>query len=68
MPDYRLKGLGAPTAAAMVRYALSNGFEPSWGCNADNTGSKQIAQSLGFEIIGSYPMYVSLKGVFLCKQ
>ena len=59
MQYYRFKGLAAPTAAAMVKYCLDNGFEPSWGCNAENIGSSRIAQSVGFEIIDSHPMYVS---------
>lgn len=58
MADYRMKGLALPTAHAMVKYCLENGFEPGWGCNAVNIGSARIAQSLGFEIIDSHSMYV----------
>ena len=56
--NYRLKGLAAPTASAMVQYCLNNGYVPNWGCNASNIGSSRIAKSLGFEIADSHPMYI----------
>jgi len=60
MEPYRRKGVAAPTASVMVTYCLNNGFVPSWGCDADNIGSARTAQSLGFEIIGSHSIYVSV--------
>ena len=59
-PDYRMKGLAVPTAYAMVRYCADNGFEPNWGCRAENLGSVRIAQILGFEVSESHPIYAFL--------
>ena len=56
--NYRKKGLGVVTAAAMVSYALENGFEPVWGCSENNIGSKSTALKLGFKLINKHPFYV----------
>jgi GNAT superfamily N-acetyltransferase len=59
-PEYRRQGLGAPTAAAMVRYCLEHGHQPVWGCLQDNVGSALIAKKVGFDNIGSHLVYFSL--------
>jgi GNAT superfamily N-acetyltransferase len=59
-PEYRRQGLGAPTAAAMVRYCLEQGHQPVWGCLQDNVGSALIAKKVGFDNIGSHLVYFSL--------
>ena len=56
--SYRRRGLGAPTAAAMVAHCLERGLGPDWGCAATNTGSQKIAQKLGFEVLASHPLYI----------
>jgi GNAT superfamily N-acetyltransferase len=60
-PEYRRRGLGAPTAAAMVGYCLDHGYQPVWGCLQDNVGSALIAKQVGFDIVGSHPVFVSLE-------
>lgn len=59
-PEYRRRGLGAPTATAMVGYCLEHGYQPVWGCLQDNVGSALIAKKVGFDVIGSHPVFVSL--------
>jgi RimJ/RimL family protein N-acetyltransferase len=56
--EYRGKGLGTMIAAEMVKYALRNGFEPTWGCNVKNLASAAIAGKLGFERIAPYSIYI----------
>ena len=55
--QYQQKGLAVPTAAAMIQYCLRSGYVPNWGCDSTNIGSLHTAQSLGFEIDGSHPIY-----------
>lgn len=59
-PEYRRRGLGATTAAAMVTYCLEHGYQPVWGCLQDNAGSALIAKKLGFDNIGSHLVYFSI--------
>lgn len=57
-PEYRGKGLGKVIAAQMVKYALSQGYEPIWGCDTRNIGSLRIAEAVGFEVVGKHYMYM----------
>ena len=59
-PEYRRQGLGAPTAASMVRYCLEHDYQPVWGCLQDNVGSALIAKKVGFDNIGSHLVYFSI--------
>lgn len=60
-PEYRRQGLGPIPAAAMVTYCLEHGYQPVWGCLQDNAGSALIARKLGFEPIGTHPVYFSIE-------
>jgi hypothetical protein len=59
-PEYRRRGLGATTAAAMVTYCLKHGYQPVWGCLQDNVGSALIAKRVGFDSNGSHLVYFSI--------
>ena len=59
-PEFRRQGLGAPTAASMVRYCLEHGYQPVWGCLQDNVGSALIAKKVGFDVINSHHVYFSI--------
>ena len=50
--QFRGKGLAAAAANEMIRCALSVGKKPVWACHSGNTGSKRVAQKLGFGLIG----------------
>jgi GNAT superfamily N-acetyltransferase len=59
-PEYRRLGLGAVTAAAMVKHVLENGAQPVWGCLQENAGSAAIAEKIAFEAIGTHMVYSSI--------
>lgn len=54
---YRGKGLAYLSCAALVDYCLDKGLEPVWACRGSNTGSRKLAQQLGFEISRELPFY-----------
>jgi RimJ/RimL family protein N-acetyltransferase len=55
---FRRRGLATITAAAVVEYALSNGFSKvGWHCPEDNHGSIGTAEKVGFERKRDYTMY-----------
>ena len=45
---YRRCGFAAKVASAMTAYAISQGKRPVWACHAMNTGSRRLAESIGF--------------------
>lgn len=47
--DYRKLGYAYCAAGALVDQCLALGLEPVWSCRKENTGSYQLAKSLGFE-------------------
>ncbi len=47
--DYRQRGYAYHAARALVEQCLALGLEPIWSCRKENTGSYQLAKSLGFE-------------------
>ena len=53
-PDHRHRGLGRCAAAAMVKTCLAVGKRPVWSCDAANTASCALAQSLGFVPTSTY--------------
>lgn len=55
--EFRGKGLAYITCSALIDYCRQNGLEPVWACGADNTGSRVLAQKLGFEPLGEISYY-----------
>ena len=47
-PEHRHCGLGIVAAGQMVRYCLGQHKRPVWACDAQNAGSRRIAEKLGF--------------------
>jgi len=58
--NFRGQGLGVYPAAAMIMYCLENGFNPIWGTNFDNIGSRRVANKLGYEEDFYHPFYCSV--------
>lgn len=57
LPEYRRKGLGTVAAAAVLEEGFRRGLlQVNWTCDADNQGSVQTANNLGFERIADYQM------------
>lgn len=58
-PEYRRQGLGTITAAAALEYGLAHGLsQVTWTCMESNQGSICIAEKLGLQRAGDYPMFV----------
>ncbi|MGY5319802.1 GNAT family N-acetyltransferase [Neomicrococcus lactis] len=53
-PNFRGQGLGALTVRGLSREALSQGLEPQYRCNLENTGSKRVAESAGFTLYAQW--------------
>jgi GNAT superfamily N-acetyltransferase len=50
LPEYRRRGLATLTVAATVDYCLAHDLTTiGWHCNADNYGSRGVAEKVGFE-------------------
>ena len=49
---YRRNGLAFAAASAMIRETLKQGKKPVWACHAGNTGSRKLAEALGFSVCG----------------
>jgi RimJ/RimL family protein N-acetyltransferase len=59
--EYRLKGLGALTAAASVDHCLSIGYSSvGWHCEDHNYGSIGVAQKVGFVKERDYVHYICM--------
>ncbi|MHA2140162.1 MAG: GNAT family N-acetyltransferase [Candidatus Thorarchaeota archaeon] len=59
--EYRLKGLGALTAAATVDHCLSIGFSNiGWHCEDHNYGSIGVAEKVGFIKERAYVHYICM--------
>ncbi|WP_343746613.1 GNAT family N-acetyltransferase [Chitinophaga sp.] len=54
---FRGKGLAYHSCAALIDYCLERGLEPIWACRGNNTGSRRLAQQLGFDISRELPYY-----------
>jgi len=55
--DYRGAGLASMVCAALIDYCLDHGFEPVWACSSGNTGSRKLAEKLGFMEAKRVPYY-----------
>ena len=55
----RLRGLGYAklVCGTLIDYCIENNFEPIWSCRLENTGSYNLAISLGFEPTVRLPYY-----------
>ena len=50
--NYRRRGFAFAAASAMIRDTLLRGKQPVWACHAENTGSRKLAEALGFSVCG----------------
>jgi GNAT superfamily N-acetyltransferase len=57
MPEYRGKGYAQITCSALIDYCIENNYEPVWACRLENTGSRRLAEKLGFEVNKKIPYY-----------
>jgi GNAT superfamily N-acetyltransferase len=48
LAEYRNRGFGAATAAALVDHLVARGIEPVWGAVESNHASLRLAEKLGF--------------------
>ncbi len=54
---YRRKGYARACAIALIHDCVSKGLIPYWECEAANTASALLAESLGFEKLFDYDLY-----------
>lgn len=54
---FRNQGYAALTASAFIEECLSRRLKPVWECRTDNIPSNGLAEKLGFEAIGVFPVY-----------
>lgn len=47
-PELRGRGLATLTCAALIEQLIARGVQPTWCSDAINTGSRRLAQKLGF--------------------
>jgi GNAT superfamily N-acetyltransferase len=57
IPEFRGKGFARLACSALIDYCIENDFEPVWACRSENTGSKKLAEKLGFEVYREIPYY-----------
>ncbi len=56
-PEYRKKGYARTNTASLARYLLSSGYSVAYCCSRYNEGSRKIAESLGFDLVGRFYAY-----------
>ncbi len=54
---YRQQGLAVLVSRQFIRECLTRGITPTWDCFAYNTGSRRLAERLGFSELVHYPFY-----------
>jgi GNAT superfamily N-acetyltransferase len=57
MAKFRGHGFARQVCSALIDYCLAKNLEPVWACRLENTGSYQLALSLGFEPALEIPYY-----------
>jgi len=58
-PGYRRRGLAEAVCQAILRYAFDNGLtKVIWDCYEHNHPSVRLAEKLGFQLVGSHPLYL----------
>lgn len=55
---FRGKGYGRRVVSRMIAEILRRGQIPVWQCHVSNEASKRLAQSQGFVLRGTHPLYV----------
>lgn len=50
-PKFRKQGLASLAAKKMIAYTIGQGKKPVWACHCINTGSKRLAEKLGFRVV-----------------
>ncbi len=56
IPWYRRMGYATITASALIKECIQQGLQPNWECFGNNNASIDLAESLGFEKLFSYPV------------
>ena len=56
-PEYRKKGYARSNTAALAKYLLESGYSVAYCCSRYNEGSRRIAESLGFDLVGRFYAY-----------
>jgi GNAT superfamily N-acetyltransferase len=56
IPEYRRKGYATITASALIEECIQKRLQPNWECFENNNASIDLAESLGFEKLSSYPV------------
>lgn len=56
-PDYRKKGYARSNTAALAKHLIENGYSVAYCCSRYNDGSRRIAESLGFDLVGRFYAY-----------
>lgn len=54
---FRQQGLAVLVSRQFIRECLTRGITPTWDCFAYNTGSRRLAERLGFSELVHYPFY-----------
>lgn len=57
VPAYRKKGYARSNTAALAKFLLENGYSVAYCCSRYNEGSRRIAESLGFDLVGRFYAY-----------
>jgi RimJ/RimL family protein N-acetyltransferase len=59
--DFRGRGLASLVVAAAVEHALARGLtQIGWHCLRGNTGSRMLAEKIGFRLTAEYNAYITL--------
>ncbi len=56
-PDHRRKGLGIAAVIETTKACLDNNIIPFYKTSSDNTGSKSIAQNMGYELMWTVSVF-----------
>ncbi len=57
LEEYRGQGYAHRACSRLIEYCLEKDYEPIWGCNSGNVGSRRLALKLGFEESAWRPYY-----------
>lgn len=57
LENYRKKGLAQKAVSEFLKHCNDNNYEPYWDCMEKNTGSRALAESLGYHKHHEYSLY-----------
>lgn len=57
LSDHRKKGYAYELALRFIEDCISRSFSPYWDCSEDNTGSRRLAEKLGFDKVSDYKCF-----------